>query len=82
LRDPESRRIKNFWIPACAGMTLGHSLIYFVNFSSRTLAVMNRWEAIEISNRMRQNATVMHGTGGIEIEVNTKSPNDLNLHAA
>jgi hypothetical protein len=63
-------------------MTLGHSLIYFVNFSSRTLAVMNMWEATEIFHRMRENATIMHGTGGIGIEVNTKSPNDLNLHAA
>jgi sulfopyruvate decarboxylase TPP-binding subunit len=43
---------------------------------------MNRWEAIEIFNRMRQDAIVVHGTGGMGIEVNTKSPSDLNLYAA
>jgi len=43
---------------------------------------MNRWEAIEIFNRMREDAIVVHGTGGMGIEVNTKSPSDLNLYAA
>lgn len=43
---------------------------------------MNRWEAIEIFHRMRQEAIVVHGTGGMGIEVNTKSPSDLNLYAA
>jgi sulfopyruvate decarboxylase TPP-binding subunit len=43
---------------------------------------MNRWEAIEMFHRMRQDAIVVHGTGGMGIEVNTKSPSDLNLYAA
>lgn len=43
---------------------------------------MNRWEAIEIFHRMREDAIVVHGTGGMGIEVNTKSPSDLNLYAA
>jgi sulfopyruvate decarboxylase subunit beta len=43
---------------------------------------MNRWEAIEIFHRMRQDTIVVHGTGGMGIEVNTKSPSDLNLYAA
>jgi sulfopyruvate decarboxylase TPP-binding subunit len=42
---------------------------------------MNRWEAIEIFNRMRDDAIVVHGTGGMGIEVNTKSPSDLNIYA-
>jgi thiamine pyrophosphate-dependent acetolactate synthase large subunit-like protein len=43
---------------------------------------MNRWEAIEIFNRLRRDAIVVHGTGGMGIEVNTKSPSDLNLYSA
>ena len=42
---------------------------------------MNRWEAIEIFNRLRDDAIVVHGTGGMGIEVNTKSPSDLNIYA-
>jgi hypothetical protein len=44
--DRESRKIKNFWIPALrpysghafAGMTVERSLIYFANFNSRISA--------------------------------------------
>jgi hypothetical protein len=43
---------------------------------------MNRWEAIEIFHRMREDAIVVHGTGGMGIEINTKSPSDLNLYGA
>jgi hypothetical protein len=43
--------------------------------------MINRWEAIEIFNQLRRDSIVVHGTGGIGIEVNTKSPSDLNLYA-
>jgi len=42
---------------------------------------MNRWEAIEIFNQLRRDAIVVHGTGGMGIEVNTKSPSDLNIYS-
>ena len=35
---------------------------------------MNRWEAIEIFNRLRDDAIVVHGTGGMGIEVRPPNP--------
>ncbi len=43
--------------------------------------MLNRWEAIEVFNRVRDDAIVVHGTGGMSLEINTKSPSDLNIYA-
>lgn len=42
---------------------------------------MKRWQAIELFDRFREDAIVVHGTGGMGIEVNTKSPSDINIYA-
>jgi thiamine pyrophosphate-dependent acetolactate synthase large subunit-like protein len=44
--------------------------------------MMNRWEAIEIFHRSREDAIVVHGTGGMWVEVAAKSPSDLNIYSA
>jgi sulfopyruvate decarboxylase TPP-binding subunit len=43
---------------------------------------MNRWEAIEIFHRHRDDAILVHGTGGMWVEVSSKTPSDLNLYGA
>jgi putative tryptophan/tyrosine transport system substrate-binding protein len=50
-RNPE--KIKNFWIPAFAGMTVGRSLIYFANFSYGMLAGVNHMEVKSVKNFLR-----------------------------
>jgi len=42
---------------------------------------MKRWKAIEAFDRLRNDAIVVHGTGGMGIEVNTKSPSDINIYS-
>jgi thiamine pyrophosphate-dependent acetolactate synthase large subunit-like protein len=44
--------------------------------------MMNRWEALEIFHRSREDAIVVHGTGGMWVEVAAKSPSDLNIYSA
>lgn len=42
---------------------------------------MNRWDALEIFNRYREDAIAVYGPGGMSVELNTKSPSDLNLYS-
>jgi sulfopyruvate decarboxylase subunit alpha len=44
--------------------------------------MINSWEALEIFNRSRNDAIVIHGPGASGSELYTKSPSDLNLYAA
>ncbi len=44
--------------------------------------MINSWEALEIFNRLRNDAIVIHGPGSSGGELYTKSPSDLNLYAA
>ena len=43
--------------------------------------MFNRWDAIDLFNKTRADAIVVHGTGGMAIEVNSRTPSDLNLYA-
>jgi sulfopyruvate decarboxylase TPP-binding subunit len=43
--------------------------------------MLNRWEAIEVFDKTRADAIVVHGAGGMGAEINTRTPSDLNLYA-
>lgn len=42
---------------------------------------MNRWNAIEVFDKTRADAIIVHGAGGMGAEINTRSPSDLNIYA-
>lgn len=44
--------------------------------------MIKSWEALEVFNRLRDDAIVIHGPGSSGGELYTKSPSDLNLYAA
>jgi thiamine pyrophosphate-dependent acetolactate synthase large subunit-like protein len=47
----------------------------------RDTFMLNRWEAIEVFDKARADAIVVHGAGGMGAEINTRTPSDLNLYA-
>jgi hypothetical protein len=73
-------RLGNFWIPTFAGMTVGRSLIYFADFSSRALPPHLRQARVQgIAQRVAEKIEAHQGKENEEPRQENLERSDKNI---